>query len=76
MAKRCGRCQAEFSEADQKLKCVWDKVDIPPVKPVVTRVEIYQGRCPCCRAATKPTCVPAGCEPGSPFGPGVMALAL
>src|SRR5208337_2671573 len=31
---------------------------------------------PCCRAATKPTCVPAGCEPGSPFGPGVMALAL
>ena len=76
MAKRCGRCQAELSEADQKLKCVWDKVDIPPVKPVVTRVEIYQGRCPCCRAATKPTCVPAGCEPGSPFGPGVMALAL
>src|SRR5271165_1112519 len=76
MARRCRHCQAEIGEADQELKCFWDKVDIPPVKPIVTRVEIYEGRCPCCRVATKPTCVPAGCEPGSPFGPGVMALAL
>jgi transposase len=76
MAKRCRHCQAELGEVDQKLKCAWDKVDIPPVKPEVTRVEIYEGRCPCCGQATKPTCVPEGCEPGSPFGLNIMALAL
>jgi transposase len=76
MARRCGRCQAELGEADQTFACAWDKVDIPPVKPVVTRVEIYEGRCPCCGEATKPACVPEGLEPGSPFSRNIMALAL
>jgi len=76
MARRCGRCQAELGEADQTFACAWDKVDIPPVKPVVTRVEIYEGRCPCCGEATRPTCVPEGLEPGSPFSRNIMALAL
>ena len=76
MARRCRHCQAELGEADQKLACAWDKVDIPPVKPVVTRVEIYEGRCPCCGEAAKPACVPEGCEPGSPFSLNIMALAL
>ena len=76
MAKRCGRCQAELDETEQRFKCAWDKVDIPRVKPVVTRVEIYEGRCPCCQAQTKPACVPEGCEPGSPFSLTIVALAL
>ena len=76
MAKRCGRCQAELDETEQTFKCAWDKVDIPRVKPVVTRVEIYEGRCPCCQAQTKPACVPEGCEPGSPFSLTIVALAL
>ena len=46
MAKRCGRCQAELGETEQTFKWAWDKVDIPRVKAVVTRVEIDEGRCP------------------------------
>ncbi len=76
MAKRCSRCRAELGEANQTFACAWDKIDIPPVKPVVTRVEIYEGRCPCCGEATRPTSVPEGCEPGSPFSLNIMALAL
>lgn len=76
MARRCAGCQAELGEADQTLACAWDKVDIPPVKPVVTRVEIYDGRCPCCGETTTPACVPEGCEPGSPFSLNIVALAL
>ncbi len=75
-ARRCGHCQAKLGDADQKFKCAWDKVDIPPVKPLVTRVELYEGQCPCCRETTKPSQIPEGCEPGSPFGLGVIALAI
>src|SRR3954453_8176547 len=44
-------------------------------KPVVTRVERYLGRCPCCGGATLAP-VPEGMEEGSPFGVSILALAL
>ncbi|MFL5279668.1 MAG: DUF6444 domain-containing protein [Rhodopila sp.] len=39
----CAHCQAALDEADQKLAARYDKVDLPPVRPVVTRVERYTG---------------------------------
>ena len=53
----------------------YDKVDLPPVRPVVTRVERYLGRCPCCGGTTLAP-MPEGLEGGSPFGTSVLALAL
>ncbi len=72
---RCTHCQAAFGEADQVLHGRYDKVDLPPVAPVVTRVERYAGRCRCCGATTLAP-VPEGLEPGTPFSVGIVALAM
>lgn len=76
MAKSCCRCRGSLNEADQTLHHAYDKVDIPPVKPIVTRVEIYEGVCPCCAGKTAPMAVPEGLEEGSPFSLNIVALAL
>src|SRR5918998_838530 len=46
-----------------------------PLRPVVTRVEHYLGRCPCCGGSTLAP-VPEGMEQGTPFGVSILALAL
>jgi len=71
----CAHCRAALGEADQRLHARYDKIDLPPVRPVVTRVERYRGHCPCCGGTTLAP-VPEGLEEGSPFGPSVLALAL
>ncbi len=47
-ALTCMHCQAALTDADQVLHDLYDKVDLPPVRPVVTRVERYAGHCQCC----------------------------
>ena len=74
-AAACVHCQAALAEADQVLHGRYDKIDLPPVRPVVTRVERYAGHCPCCGGVTL-AAVPEGMEDGSPFGPGIVAAAL
>ena len=71
----CAHCQARLHEADQRLEARYDKVDLPPVRPVVTRVERYAGRCRCCGATTLAP-VPEGLEPGTPFSRNIVALAI
>jgi transposase len=74
-AAACAHCRAALGEADQRLHARYDKVDLPPVRPVVTRVERYRGHCPCCGGTTLAP-VPEGLEEGSPFGPSILAQAL
>ena len=74
-AAACAHCRSALTEADQKLHGRWDKIDLPPVRPVVTRVERYAGHCPCCGGVTLAP-VPAGLEDGSPFSVNIVALAL
>ncbi len=76
MAKTCGHCHGALGEGDQTLREAYDKIDIPEIKPHVTRVEIYGGVCPCCAGKTVPACVPDGLEKGSPFSLNIVALAL
>jgi len=71
----CAHCQSAFLEANLKLFGRYDKIDLPPVKPVVTRVERYAGHCDNCGKTTLAP-VPEGLEPGSPFSINIMALAL
>src|SRR5207245_1938526 len=71
----CAHCQARLHEADQRLEARYDKVDLPPVRPVVTRVERYAGRCRCCGHTTLAP-VPEGLEPGTPFSRNIVALAI
>jgi transposase len=72
---RCAHCDAPLSETDQKLHGRYDKVDLPKVAPVVTRVERYAGQCRCCGATTLAP-LPEGLEPGTPFSGNIVALAL
>jgi transposase len=73
-AKVCPHCGEGASEAGQSLHAVYDKIELPPVKPIVTRVEPYGGRCAGCgQPYVAP--VPAGMEPGTPFGASVQSLA-
>ena len=72
---RCRHCQAAFAETDQTLDARYDKIDLPKLPPVVTRVERYAGACRCCGATTL-AAVPDGLEPGTPFSLNIVALAM
>ena len=73
-AKVCPQGGHEVPAAGQWLQAVYDKIEVPPVKPSVTRVEQYGGRCAGCgQPYVAP--VPAGMEPGTPFGASVQSLA-
>jgi transposase len=71
----CAHCQAALDAADQRLEARYDKVDLPPVRPVVTRVERYAGQCRHCGHTTLAP-VPEGLEPGTPFSLNLVALAI
>jgi len=74
-AVACVHCQATLTDADQVLHGRYDKIDLPVVRPVVTRVERYAGHCPCCGGVTLAP-VPEGMEDGSPFSVNILALAI
>jgi transposase len=71
----CAQCQTAFDAADHQLLDRYDKIELPQVKPVVTRVELYAGHCQACGATTLAP-LPEGLEPGSPFSINIVALAL
>ena len=72
----CAHCQAALIEADIKLSSRYDKIDLPPVKSVVTRVERFAGHCQNCGNKTTLAPVPEGLEPGTPFSLNIMTFAL
>src|SRR5690348_1791505 len=74
-ASACTHCHAVLTEADQVLHGRYDKIDLPVVRPVVTRVERYAGQCPCCGGITVAP-VPVGLEETSPFSANIVALAI
>jgi transposase len=53
----------------------YDKIDLPPVRPVVTLVERFAGHCRCCGGVTLAP-VPEGLEEGAPFQVSLLAVAL
>ena len=71
-AETCS-CGATLSPANQPHVFAYDHIDLPPIKPITTRINLHKGHCPCCktRVAAKP---PADMMPGSPFGPGIVSL--
>ena len=71
----CVHCQAALTDVDHVLYGRYDKIDLPVVRPMVTRVERYAGLCPCCGGVTL-AAIPAGLEDGSPFSVNIVALAL
>jgi transposase len=72
---RCPHCRAEVAGASQAPLQAYDRIEIPAITPDVTRVTLFGGTCPCCRARFK-AIPPAGLEPGSPFGLNLRAFVL
>src|SRR5208282_1266771 len=70
-AERCA-CGVALEEAGQELARAWDHVDLPPIKPITTRINLFRAMCPCCRARVTAQ-APADMAEGSPFGPGIKA---
>jgi transposase len=71
----CAQCQAAFAAADHKLVDRFDKIELPKVMPVVTRVERYAGHCQACGSTTLAP-LAEGLEQGSPFSINIVTLAL
>src|ERR671932_1552359 len=65
-AAACIHCHAPLGANDHTLHARYDKVDLPPVRPVVTRVERYLGRCPSCGGGD------TGARPGGGGGGGAL----
>jgi transposase len=74
-AANCQHCGNDVTGAPQSVCEVYDRIEIPEIKPDVTRVSLLGGVCPCCTKRFKAE-PPQGLEPGSPFGPNLRALAL
>ena len=74
-AESCPHCAASLSAVPQRPMTRYDKIELPPVHPVVARVVLHGGTCPCCQAAFLAP-APAGLAPGSPFGESIMAMAV
>ena len=74
-AEACSRCAADVSGQKQRRRHYYEHIDIPPIRPHVTRIELYGGRCCACgkRFCAAP---PEGMAPGTPFAARVRALLL
>jgi transposase len=72
LAERCD-CGGKVSPKGQVLAHAYDHVELPPIKPLTTRTNLYSGDCSCC-GKTVTAKAPADMPPGSPFGPGIVAL--
>jgi transposase len=75
LAATCPHCEHGLAAADQPGVHAYDHIDLPPIRPVVTRVHRHRGTCPACRRGFSAP-APDGMAPGSPFGPGLAALVL
>jgi transposase len=71
-AERCD-CGGKVPPSGQVLAHAYDHVEVPPIKPITTRINLHRGDCSCCGkiVTAKP---PVDMPPGSPFGPGIVAL--
>src|SRR5260370_19364485 len=75
VAQRCPHCEHALTPADQSGFHAYDHIELPPIRPVITRIHRHRGVCPSCRRGFGAP-PPAGMPPGSPFGPDLVALIL
>jgi transposase len=72
-ARVCAHCGTSVTAETQTVRHAYDHIDLPPIRPVVTRVRIFGRRCPGCRRRVRGA-APETMPPGSPFGPSIVVL--
>src|SRR5450756_313053 len=75
LAAACPHCGFDVSQSAQEPCEAYDRIEIPEIKPDVTRVTLHGGVCPCCAGRFKAE-APQGLERGSPFGPNLRAFVI
>ena len=75
LADHCRHCGTDVSGVAQTPFHAYDRIELPEIKPDVTRVTLHRGFCRCCGRPFRAE-APAGLEPGSPFGPNLRAFAI
>lgn len=73
--QHCPNCQAVFPREQQTPQQVYERIELPPIKPDVTQVRRFGGRCACCGEAVMAE-APAGLQPGPTFGRSIAALVV
>lgn len=68
----CPDCQNVL--ADLTLQGIYDKLELPEIRPVVTQIYRYKGHCPCCQKDVLAG-VPEALKDLGAFDPSVQALA-
>jgi transposase len=69
----CGSCGMFLLDALERTHAVYEKIELPEIKPVITR--ITQLECTCTHCGTRTLAVaPIGLEPGSPYGMSIQSL--
>ncbi len=71
----CPHCDHALSAADQPDIHAYDHIDLPPIRPIITRINRHRGVCPGCRKQFAAP-APEGFACGSPFGPELRALII
>jgi len=71
----CPKCDAVFADASQTPQQVYERIELPPVRPDVTQIRLFGGRCGCCGERVTAE-APAGLEQGSPFGHSIAAMVV
>ncbi len=46
--KTCPHCGETVAESSQKLRGIYERIELPPVQAHITQVHRYGGVCPCC----------------------------
>jgi transposase len=75
VAEHCPHCDHALTVADQVGFHAYDHIELPPLRPVITRIHRHRGMCPNCRRGFSAP-PPVGMPPGSPFGPDLVALIV
>jgi transposase len=71
----CPKCEAVFPNILQTPQQVYERIELPPIRPDVTRVRLFGGCCACCGERVTAT-APDGLERGSPFGQSIAAMMV
>jgi transposase len=54
---------------------IYERIELPPVRPDVTQIRLFGGRCACCGERVTAE-APAELEQGSPFGHSIAAMVV